>query len=231
MAAARMTYFYKNPYTLESNWQEERTGLPPAPGGIPDLGYRLYTSAHAADFAAPPPGAELTYPRHRPRFGLLTKDTWNEASYSFGGAPGALRDAARGARKFDMTHGGRDMTKAEIAAQFQTTARDAAEGGVGVAAGAAAAGAATAAALARSNYALGAGGAPFLVATDKGKKITGVSGEIVRESADARWDSAAQRSWTGKPDLGLSVGTGKVVREGARARAPARRAPLASARA
>ena len=25
-----------------------------------------------------------------------------------------------------MTHGGRDMTKAEIAAQFQTTARDAA---------------------------------------------------------------------------------------------------------
>ena len=191
---------------------------PPTPpfftaGGIPDLGYRLYTPAHKSDFTAPPKGAELTFPRTRPRFGMLTKSTWNEASYAFG-KPGALLAAAQGASKkgFDMTHSGRDMTKAEIAAQFTTTARLASEGGVAVSAKAMASATKTTAVVMRSVYAPPAGGLPSVNPLDGGKKITGVSGEIVRESTDARYDSMAQRAWTGVPDVGLAVGLGKEVR-------------------
>lgn len=146
---------------------------------------------------------------------MLSKSTWNEASYSFGGGPGGLLAAARGAgaarKAFDTTHGGRDMTKAEIAAQFQTTAREAAEGGVFVSSQAMAVAAKTTATLSRSIHAMPAGGAPSVTATDGGKRITGVSGEIVRESADARYDSRAQRAWTGVPDVGLLHGMGKAV--------------------
>lgn len=195
---------------------EERTGLPPAPGGIPDLGYRLYTTAYTSDFQPAPVGVELQFPRHRPRYGMLSKSTWNEASYSFGGGPGGLLAAARGAgaalKAFDTTHGGREMSKAEIAAQFQTTAREAAEGGVFVSSQAMAVAAKTSATLARSIHAMPAGGAPSVTITDGGKRITGVSGEIVRESADARYDSRAQRAWTGVPDVGLLHGMGKAVR-------------------
>jgi hypothetical protein len=186
--------------------------LQSAAGGIPDLGYRLYTPAYTSDFKAPPLGAELTFPRTRPRFGMLTKATWNEAAYAFG-APGALLTAAQATsrKQFDTTHGGRDMTKAEIAAQFTTTARLASEGGVHVSAQASAAAAKSTAAVVRSVLAPPAGGAPSVNPLDGGKKITGVSGEIVRESHDARYDSMAQRSWTGKPDKGLAVGLGKEV--------------------
>jgi hypothetical protein len=146
---------------------------------------------------------------------MLTKNSWNEASYAFGGGPGALLAAARGAaasrKAFDTTHGGREMTKAEIAAQFQTTARDAAEGGIAISSQAMAVAAQSSAALARSIHAMPAGGVPS-VGLDKGKRITGVSGEIVRESADARYDSRAQRAWTGVPDVGLLHGMGKEVR-------------------
>lgn len=143
---------------------------------------------------------------------MLTKATWNEAAYAFG-APGALLTAAQATsrKQFDTTHGGRDMTKAEIAAQFTTTARLASEGGVHVSAQASAAAAKSTAAVVRSVLAPPAGGAPSVNPLDGGKKITGVSGEIVRESHDARYDSMAQRSWTGKPDKGLAVGLGKEV--------------------
>ena len=183
-------------------------------GGIPDLGYRLYTPSHKSDYKEPPRGVELTYPRTRPRFGMLTKSTWNEASYAFG-KPGALLAAAQGAARqkgFDMTHSGRDMTKGEISAQFTTTARLASEGGVAVSAKAVAAAAKTTAAVARSVYAPPAGGLPSVNPLDGGKKIVGVSGEIVRETTDARYDSMAQRAWTGVPDAGLAVGLGKDVR-------------------
>jgi hypothetical protein len=207
-------------FTLEGAWAEERSGLPPAPGGIPDLGFRLYNTKHADDFPAPSSRgsvkpADLTYPRSRTRYGMLTSDTWNEASLSYGGGPEALQKALTGRKAFNMTHGGRDMTKAEIAATFTSTAREAAISGVQMSATASAVAAKNAATVARTNFAPAAGG-QGAVFTDKGKRITGVTGEVVKESADLRYDSVAQRSWLGKPDAGLSV-----TKAGVRARAPA----------
>ena len=197
-------------FCLEGAWAEERSGLPPAPGGIPDLGFRLYNTKYKDDFPAPSTRgsvktADLTYPRSRTRYGMLTADTWNEASLSYGGGPEALAAVLlKGKKAFNMTHGGRDMSKAEIAATFTSTAREAAISGVQQSATAAAMAAKNAATVARTNFAPAAGGqgAVFL---DKGKRITGVTGEVVKESDDLRYDSVAQRSWLGKPDAGLTV--------------------------
>ena len=94
-----------NAFVLEGPWAEERTGLPPAPGGIPDLGYRLYNTKHRDDFQPVDPSVELTYPRYKPRYGMLTKDTWNEAAYSYGGGPGALQALLlKGKKAFNLTH-------------------------------------------------------------------------------------------------------------------------------
>ena len=41
-----------NPAVLEGNWGEERTGLPPSPGGMPDLG-RVHLPTTMAAHAAP----------------------------------------------------------------------------------------------------------------------------------------------------------------------------------
>lgn len=211
-----------NSFVLEGAWAEERSGLPPAPGGIPDLGFRLYNTKYADDYPAPSTRgsvkpADLSYPRSRARYGMLTSETWNEASLSYGGGPEALQKALTGKKAFNMTHGGRDMTKAEIAATFTSTAREAAISGVQQSATAAAMAAKSAATVARTNFAPAAGG-QGAVFTDKGKRITGVTGEVVKESADLRYDSVAQRSWLGKPDAGLFV-TKKGVRRCCWARA------------
>ena len=107
---------------------------------------------------------------------MLTAATWNEASYSYGGGLDALRATLSGGRKpFDTTHAGRDMSKAEIAATFTTTARRAAEGGVHVSAGASAQAVKMNEALLKTVHAPAAGGAGS-VHMDRGKMTRGVSG-------------------------------------------------------
>jgi hypothetical protein len=194
-----------NQFVLEGAWVDERSTLPPSI--VADLGFRLYTTKAQEDFGkAPDLSQELTYPRFRPRYGMLTAATWNEASYSYGGGPEALKAVLLGGRKgFNTTHGGKDMTKAEIAATFTTTARQAAISGIQVSAQSAVQAAAATATLAKTSLMPGAGGKAFLSVTDKGKAIRGVSGEVISQSADARYDTQAQRSWIGRPDAGLGV--------------------------
>ena len=193
-----------NSFVLEGAWAEERTGLPPAPGGVPDLGFRLYETKYTSDFKPPDPTAELTFPRYKPRYGMLTKDTWNEASYSYGGGPGALQATLlKGKKAFNLTHSGRDMTAAEIAATFTSTAREASISGVQVSATASTVAAKNAATVAKTNLAQAAGGAGS-VNVDRGKHTQGVSGEVIKDSADLRYDSNAQRAWLGRPDAGLA---------------------------
>ena len=194
-----------NQFVLEGTWIDDRSTLPPSI--VADQGYRLYTTKAQEDYGkAPDLKQEVTYPRFRPRYGMLTAHTWNEASYSYGGGPEALKRVLLGGKKgFQTTCGGREMTKEEVAATFTTTARQAAISGIQVSSSSAEQAAANTAQLAKTSLMPGAGGAAFLNPTDKGKAIRGVSGEIIRESADARYDSQAQRSWIGKPDAGLGV--------------------------
>lgn len=194
-----------NSYVLEGAWAEDRSGLPPAPGGIPDLGYRLYNSEAKDTYKPVDLSQELTFPRYKPRYGMLTKDTWNEASYSYAQGPEALKRVLLGGKKaFHTTLAGRDMSKEEISATFTSTAREAAISGINVSSQASADAAKAMATLTKTSLMPAAGGAGA-VFMDKGKRITGVSGEIVRESADARYDSQAQRSWIGRPDAGLNA--------------------------
>lgn len=198
-----------NSSVLLGNWAEDRTGLPPAPGGIPDLGFREYTPNYRRDFRAPTDSErrELTFPRHRVRYGMMTADSWNEAAYSIGAGPEALLRSLRGGHKpFDTTHGGVDMSKQEIAATFHTTARDAMAQGVKVSAEAMSQAAKTNKTVAASSFATAAGGAGSVV-HDRGKKTRGVAGEMLRRSDDARYDTLAQRSWLGHPDAGLLAST------------------------
>ena len=192
-----------NAFVLEGAWVDERSSLPPSI--VADLGYRLYDTKYSSDYnTAPDLKQELTYPRFRPRYGMLTAATWNEASYSYGGGPDALkRVMLSGAKGFNTSHAGRDMTKAEIAATFTTTARQAAISGIQVSSASAVQAAATTATLAKTSLIAGAGGAASLAPHDRGKAIVGVSGEVIRESSDARYDTQAQRSWISRPDAGL----------------------------
>jgi hypothetical protein len=208
-----------NQFVLEGAWIDERSTLPPSI--VADQGYRLYTSQNKDVYGkAPDLSQELTYPRFRPRYGMLTAATWNEASYSYGGGPNALKAVLlNGKKAFNATHGGKDMTKEEISATFTTTARQAAISGIQVSAASAVQAAANTATLARTSLIPAAGGRAFLSATDRGKAITGVSGEVIRESADSRYDTQAQRSWTGRPDAGLGVSR-KVRARPCRVRAP-----------
>ena len=216
-----------NQFVLEGTWVDERSTLPPSI--IADQGFRLYQTKNQADYGrAPDLAQELTYPRFKPRHGMLTAATWNEASYAYGGGPEALRAVLLGGKKgFNATHAGRDMTKAEVAATFTTTARQAAISGIQVSAAAAVAAAAATATLARTSLVPGAGGKGFLAATDRGKAIVGVSGEVIRQSSDARYDTEAQRSWIGRPDAGL--GASRRVRWGWPGWGWARRLPRCSA--
>lgn len=194
-----------NSFVLEGAWAEDRSGLPPAPGGIPDLGYRLYHSEAKDTYKPVDLSQELTFPRYKPRYGMLTKDTWNEASYSYAQGPEALKRVLLGGKKaFHTTLAGRDMSKEEISATFTSTAREAAISGINVSSQASADAAKAMTTLTKTSLMPAAGGAGA-VFMDKGKRITGVSGEIVRESADARYDSQAQRSWIGRPDAGLNA--------------------------
>jgi len=204
MASKGVTNVY-NSFVLEGAWAEDRSGLPPAPGGIPDLGYRLYNTKYKDDYKPVDLSQELVFPRYKPRYGMLTKNTWTEASYSYGQGPEALKRLLLGGKKaFHTTCAAKDMTKKEISATFTSTAREAAISGIQVSASSAAEAAKTTATLAKTALMPAAGGAGA-VFMDKGKRVTGVSGEIVRESADARYDTVAQRSWVGRPDAGLNA--------------------------
>lgn len=96
---------YSTPFVLEGNWQEQRAETPAL---VADGPSRWETTA-SATYGAIPRAAQ----RPSARAGIMGPASWNEVAYCTGGA-------AEG-RGFDMTHGGRPMSKAEVAATFRST--------------------------------------------------------------------------------------------------------------
>lgn len=107
-------------------------------------------------------------------------------------------------RPFDLTHGGRDVSPDEIKATFTTTTREAMKEGVGIGVAAAIAEEKGLKTFLRGPHAPPAGG-PGSIPEGRGKRTSGVTGEILNLSDDARVNTLAQRSWMYAPDAALTA--------------------------
>jgi hypothetical protein len=179
---------------FSGNWMEDRSKAPPLKGPFADFGFREFTASHSRDYPEYQPGGENVFPRHVHRFGLVCMDTIDEAAYSYA-------DGKGGRATFDLSRGVLPLSKAAQLELFRTTNKDSMAIASGVRSAAANEAAKELAVLRRSQFAPAAGGKGS-VNIDRGKHTAGIAGEILRDDADARQNTFAQRSWMYGRDAG-----------------------------